>query len=536
MKLNIIKITSVIAIALILGSCQKGDLLSNPNVANENSNIPVSLLLNHLTWSMYRGGGVVEKTSNAVGEEPFGQLSKWNQFTVSTNAYYRATNAYAFSNTATAYDLLRYVKQMESQAQVQLGTTNSVYSALGRFFKAYSFVWLTQRVGDIPAGEAGDSKNLTPKFEAQKDVYKRSLQLLDEANSIITIAIKPGVGADNSNLVVGGDIYGLTYLQWQKVINSYRLRVLISLSKRADDNADLNVKQQFADILNNPGKYPIQTGNSDNLAFKYNATVNKFIYNPDETYNVFENLGKTYLDLTTANQDPRTFIAATPAPAEIKAGKTVSDFTAYVGGSTVLTQSTLSANDAKGMYSYVNYKRYFTTFTGPDPAVMIGYPELCFNIAEAINRGWAAGSAANWYQNGIKASISFYGLTEGQSYDIGDVKGVTLGKVTIKINDFLNHPNVVYKGDNADGLKQILQQKYVAFFENSAWEAFYNWRRTGIPEFANNGPGINPSGVIPVRWQYPLDEQNNNTSNYKAAVSAQYGGNDEVNQKMWLLK
>jgi len=536
MNLNTIKITGMIALAVVLGSCQKGDLLSNPNVANENSNVPVSLLLNHLTWSMYRGGGVVEKSSNSVGEEPFGQVGRWNQYTASTNAYYRGTNAYAFSNTATAYDLLRYANQMESKAIVQLGAVNNIYGALSKFFKAYSFVWLTQRVGDIPAAEAGNSANLTPKFDTQKEVYRRSLQLLDEANTMAGASIKPAVGVDNSATVVPGDIFGLTYLQWQKVINSYRLRVLISLSKRADDNTDLNIKQQFSDILTNTSKYPILTSNTDNLSFKYNATVNKFIYNPDETYNLFENVGKTYLDITTSSMDPRTFITSTPAPAEIASGKTVSDFTAYVGSSTAQTQSTLSANDALGKYSYVNYKRYFATFIGPDPAVIIGYPEVCFNIAEAINRGWAGGSAATWYQNGINASINSYGLSEGQSYDIGNVKGVTLGKVTISISNFLNHPNVKYKGDNSDGLKQILQQKYVAFFENSGWEAFYNWRRTGIPEFANNGPGINPSGVIPLRWQYPLEEQNNNNANYKAAVAAQYGGNDDVNQKMWMLK
>ena len=536
MNLNIIKLTSLLLVAVVLGGCQKGDLLSNPNVASENSNVPAPLLLNHLTWSMYRGGGVVEKAANAVGEEPFGQLGRWNQYTVSSNSYYRGNNAYAFSNTATAYDMLRYVNQLENQANVQFGTPNSVYGALSKFFRAYSFIWLTQRVGDIPVSEAGDPKNLTPKFEAQKEVYRKSLQLLEDANATMTTAIKPAVSVDNSSTLVGGDIYGLTYLQWQRVINSYRLRVLISLSKRADDNADLNIRQQFSDILSNSVKYPLLTGNGDNLSFKYNATVNKFIYNPDETYNLFENMGKTYLDITTANKDPRTFITSTPAPAQLAGGKTVSDFTAYVGASTALTQSSISANDATGMYSYVNYKRYFTTFTGPEPAVMIGYPELCFNIAEAVNRGWVSGSAATWYQNGIKASLSFYGLTEGQSYDIGNVKGVTLGTVTIRINDFLTHPNVVYKGDNTDGLKQILQQKYVAFFENSAWEAFYNWRRTGIPDFANNGPGINPSGVIPVRWQYPLEEQNNNTANYKAAIGSQYGGNDDVNQKMWLLK
>lgn len=35
-------------------SCQKGDLLSNPNVAPENSTVPVSLILNHITANTMR--------------------------------------------------------------------------------------------------------------------------------------------------------------------------------------------------------------------------------------------------------------------------------------------------------------------------------------------------------------------------------------------------------------------------------------------------------------------------------------------------
>lgn len=530
MKSYILKITAVFTLMVTLSSCEKGDLLSNPNVASENSTIPASLLLNHLTWSFYRGGGVVDNAAGNVPEEPFGQVMRWNQFTTSNNSYYRGQNSYSFSNTATAYDMLKYVTKMESQSLSQSGTPNTVYGALGKFFRAYSFIWLTQRVGDIPMSQAGDVTILQPKFDTQHDVYKNSLQLLDDANTLMGTLVT----SLNSSSVVDGDIYGLTYLQWQKVINTYKLRVLISLSKRADDNADLNIKTQFAKIVNNPAKYPIMTSSGDNLSFKFNATVNKYIYNPDETYNLFANMSKTYLDITTSTKDPRTFITSTPAPAQITAGKTVSDFSAYVGSNIAETQATLTANDAKGMYSYVNFKRYYATFVGPEPCILVGYPELCFNIAEAINRGWLAGSAATWYTNGINASLTSYGLTNGQSYTVGNREGVTLGTVTINTADFLT--TVTYKGDNAAGLTQILQQKYVAFFQNSGWEAFYNWRRTGLPAFANNGPGINPTGTIPLRWQYPVDEQNNNAANYAAAVSSQYGGSDDVNKVMWLLK
>ena len=173
------------------------------------------------------------------------------------------------------------------------------------------------------------------------------------------------------------------------MINTYRLRVLISLSKRATDNADLQIPQQFAAIVSNPTKYPVMTSNSDNMVYKYNATnrypIFSLGYNP---YNNFSNIGATYLNITTTTQDPRTFIAATPAPAQITGGKTVSDFTAYVGSDINLSQATLLNNSNDGAYSFANYNRYYPSSTGAnaEPFVFIGYSEMCFNIAEGIKQ------------------------------------------------------------------------------------------------------------------------------------------------------
>jgi hypothetical protein len=86
-------------------------------------------------------------------------------------------------------------------------------------------------------------------------------------------------------------------------------------------------------------------------------------------------------------------------------------------------------------------------------------------------------------------------------------------------------------------LTQILTQKYVAFFMNSGFESFYNWRRTGVPAFSQGGAGIGtPNNQIPLRWQYPQDEITYNADNYKSAISSQYNGTDDVNAKMWLIK
>ena len=532
---NIIIITSICLITAT--SCQKGDLFSNPNAASQNSTVPVALILNHITYSMYTGGGVTDNRPGAVNEIAWDLPFIWAQYHVSNYQYYRGNNFYNWSNSSTDYDMLKYATLMQQQATAQYGTTPNVYTALSKFFKAYSFIWLTQRVGDIPMSQAGDPNNLTPVYDSQHDVYKNSLNLLDSANLLMN-----NLGTANANTVVAGDIYGLTNLQWQKVINTYKLRVLISLSKRAVDNADLSIPQQFATIYNNPAQYPFMTGNGDNLKYTYNTAYNPYpIFSRGNTpYNAYSNICKTFLDITTATNDPRTFIAATPAPAQLAAGKLVSDFSAYAGADINLDLPTLNSNSGKGAYSFANYLRYYTSSAGAnaEPYIIIGYPEMCFNIAEAINLGWVTGaSAATWYNNGIQASLSVFGLKQGQAFTVGDVGGTALGTVTIDINSFLNNANVIYQGDNAAGRAQILTQKYLAFFQNSGWESFYNWRRTGIPAFSQGGSGIGTAnGLIPRRWEYPQDEINYNSSNYSKVIASQFSGADDLNKDTWLTK
>jgi len=72
---------------------------------------------------------------------------------------------------------------------------------------------------------------------------------------------------------------------------------------------------------------------------------------------------------------------------------------------------------------------------------------------------------------------------------------------------------------------------------NSGFEAYYNWRRTGVPTFSQNGAGIGTAdNMIPFRWQYPNDEKTSNTTNVNASIASQYGGTDDLTAKMWLIK
>ena len=527
----------LLTISLItITGCQKGDLIDNPNVASASGTVPASLILNHLTATLIRGD-----------EQPFSNSSKNEQYELSNYAYYWGTNSYGFSNTENSYDILKYAIALQTQSTQQQGNTTNKYYALAQFFKAYAGIWLTQRVGDIPFSQAGSPGVLTPKYDTQHDVYKNALALLDNANTIMT----PLVAAKGSSTFDTGDIFGFTYLQWQKLINTYKLRVLISLSKRAADNADLNIIQQFNTIVSNPATYPVMTGNSDNLVYKYNQSFNPYatVNEGLQPYNVFDNIGAPYVNVTAPVMDPRLMVVATPAPQQIAGGKTVNDFTAWVGADDNLTIAAISTNAGSGTYSSLNYNRYFSlpaAYSGAnaEPFVFIGYPEMCFNIAEAINLGWTSGSSSTWYNNGINASMSLYGITNGETLTIGDLTGKTLGTSTVNLTQFLT--NVAYAGDNAQGLAQIFTQRYVAMFNNSGWEPFYEWRRSvsatnpnGIPAWSQGNTASigTASGAIPRRWLYPASESTSNTANYNAALSSQFGSAvDDVSKDTWLTK
>ncbi|MFN8342601.1 MAG: SusD/RagB family nutrient-binding outer membrane lipoprotein [Cyclobacteriaceae bacterium] len=519
MKNISIKVLSLLLAMVLISSCKNYDeLVKNPNLPTA---VPPNLLLH----------GVL----NTMNNDPWSDAHIFNQFFNSTYTYY-GTNNYdqdPFFNTTSGfyYRTLENVVRMEQEAKNSGAADVNPYSALGKFFRAYFYNEMTQKYGDIPVTEALQGQdNIRPKYDSQKAVMMEILRLLDEANTDLASLITAG------NTTLAGDIYlGNDLRAWRKVVNTFTLRVLVSLSKK-DTDTDLNVKSKFAAILGNATQYPILTGNGDNLKYVYNAQFNNYPKTPGTIgFDIHrQNVGATFLNLTTALKDPRTFISSTPAPAQLTAGKTVDDFAAYVGASNGDDMGTLGANAQGGVYSYVN-PRYYFDYAGSkaEPSLIIGYPELCFNVAEGINRGWAAGSAATWYTNGINASMEFFGLADGVTLTITDKSYTVLGSVTVDVTTYLAQPSVAYAGDNAAGLQQILEQKYIAFWQNSGWQAFYNYRRTGVPTFLT-GSGTGNAGKIPTRWQYPIGEAAANPVNYKAAVQEQFNGTDDLNGKLWI--
>lgn len=507
-------------------SCKKqfSDYVNNPN---QPQTVPAYLLLRQ-----------VEADMNV---QPGGDADKFCQFTLSSYTYY-GTNEYWTGSANLNYGTLRNVVAMENEAAKASGPNNP-YSALAKFFKAYYFIGMTLKVGDLPMSEAlKQLDNTTPKYDSQKDIFKQSLQLLDDANTQINTLI------NSANVSLLGDFYfienanspkdPLTALrQWQKVINTFKLRVLIQLSKKEAD-ADLGVKQKFADILGNQTKYPLLTGMGDNLEYVYNTSTNLYPNNKQNFGNDALRLcvAATWLNNLSALKDLRAMKVADPARG---LGFSDTSFKSFVGASNGEDVGTMGGKVIAGLYSPIGRKRYYDGLTGENTFI-ISYPEMCFNIAEGINRGWTAGDAKDWYEKGIKAIFSFYGIVDGANT-------VTFLKPNALLGDYVSYTinfsyaayfaqtGVQYAGNTNAGLNQILLQKYLAFGRNSGYEGYYQWRRTGIPTFLT-GPGVGNSNVIPLRFQYPSNEKQTNGTNYTAAVQSQYSGNDNINAKMWVIQ
>jgi hypothetical protein len=220
-----------------------------------------------------------------------------------------------------------------------------------------------------------------------------------------------------------------------------------------------------------------------------------------------------------ALKDPRVFVVAEPARAKIDSGYTAKDFEAYVGAPSDEGLDEMATKVQQGEYSRISKERYFSSYEG-EPCIQIGYAEACFSIAEGINRGWATGDAKAWYDKGVTASMNFYGITDEAT-----------------ITAYLARPETAYKGNNTDGLTQILTQKYLAMAQHSGLEGYYNWRRTGVPTFYQGGPGTGNSGIIPRRFQYPTSERDNNSANYLAALQRQFGNTEDfINDELWIVK
>ena len=450
------------------------------------------------------------------------------------------------------YSNLRDVTKMSEEAG-----EGSAYQALAHFFRANYFYQLTLDFGSIPytdALKAETDANYQPAYDSQEVVLAGILKELEEVDKKIksrytkklkedprviqaaeskrsgktveySRVVKELEEADKmlegSDEIISGDIiYNGNLVNWRKLINAYRLRILMSLSGK-EKVGDIDVKSEFSKIV---ADGPLMESLSDNGQLIYlDQQDNRYPYFNDSDFGSGRFMDSTYIAALATRQDPRLFAVATQTPNAEKAGKAINDFSSYDGGDPAVPYSLVNDKAVAGNCSKPA-PRYYQTPTN-EPMVLLGYVEQQLILAEAVVRGWIQGDDKIYYESAVKASFEFY-----QKYAVSVADYLTQDAAA----EYLRNDKVAYSSSLStdEKIERIIMQKYLpTFLQGSVWLPYYEALRTGYPDF-RRAAGVS----LPYRWMYPQDEYNNNATHVEAALNEQFGGSDKTSDKPWWLQ
>jgi len=479
---------------LVFSSCANfDDMNTDPNNAVETH---PKLLLTNVCWTAFGENSTSPLYATRCIVQSDGENSeqfyKWN----------RGSFSY--------YSDLKDVNKLQEEAE---NINGNGYVALAHFFRAWYFYKLTLTFGDIPYSEAlkGESEgNYTPVYDTQESVFKGILAELKTADELLSKE-KDALSGD---IIFGGDLTG-----WRKTINAFRLKVLLTLSKRADD-ASSTIKADFASIV---ASGPLMTSPSENAQLVYlDQEGNRYPMFNSSSFGSGMYMDSTFIALLADKKDPRLFTFCTQTKNAQDKGLVVNDFSSYDGGDPAAPYATVNSKAVAGNISKP-HPRFYSSATN-EPQILMGYAEQEFILAEAIVRGWITGDASVHYEAGVRASFKFY-ETYAKEYAayLNESAATT----------YLSSDKVALKSGltTEQKIQRIVEQRYIPSFFQGMWTPFYEHLRTGYPAFRRQ------TGVeVPKRWMYPLDEYNNNATNVQAALARQFSGQDRISNSSWWVK
>lgn len=413
-----------------------------------------------------------------IAEGPYPAASLYSDRNLSFTSWY----------TGPLYDLqtiINYNNTGNTAANANGSKDNQI--AVARIMKAWYFMHLTDRYGDIPYSQAlKGNEAYSPAYDKQQDIYNGLFKELTEAAAQIKESEAKVVG----DILLNGDM-----ASWKRFANSMRMILALRLSK-ADPNKG---KAEFAAAL----AAGVVSSNAQNIAYKflagdpnnYNPWYNNYSISNRNDYAI----SNTMTDYMAPKNDPRL-----PVYAEVLPGNLIKG----------LPYGRQTAVNIPAAYSRIG--SYFRS--QGSPLVLISYAQILFMRAEAAKIGYTNGGdaeAEQFYKDAIKASWEQFGVFNQTAY-----------------NNYIALPDVAYTP--ATGYRKIMTEKWVHAFLNHSWEAWNDWRRTGFPVLVAAADAVDPRG-IPLRIGYPTTEASLNGENYNAAVSG-LGGKDDNYGRIWWLK
>lgn len=425
-----------------------------------------------------------------------------------------------------AYDSMRDIENVLRDTKENPDQQN--YYGVGLIIKSWIYSYLTDAYGDVPyinATKGIIEDNITPEFTPQQEIYSGILGDLKNANEILN-------GADN----ISGDIlYGGDVNKWRKFANSLRLRLLMRISDVDNAKAVAGMNE----IINDLNTFPIFEGNGDNAAIQWNSDDPQPKF--DTRSGSFDEV-RLSLTLETrlkALNDRRLIVYAQPTSASEK-GIYSENLDDYVGMPNSLDDAAAlayspSGNPAEAGSNFISRLGVLLTCRACDEenasptasqTIIMDFAELQFILAEARERDFITlGDAAQYYENGIRASFEYY----TDRIIAGGWNAIATDLQNFDLEGYIAQADVAYAGATTEKLEKLALQKWIALFY-TGFEAWSDWRRTGMPEIVPGKDAAN-NGQVPVRFLYPNDVKSTNNANYQEAVN-QMGG-DDLNTRLW---
>lgn len=488
-KTQFLAVGLLTGMGLLAGCNDFGDMNVNPNAAA--TPVTSALLTNAIVGipSTAQTGaliGGVAGRQTTLAPEPRLFVQYWSESQYPENSLYATTFLDWSTNYAvTLQDLQTVIDQNTNETTrtyaAQFGSNNNQL-AIARILRAWTFMCVTDRYGDVPYFNAL-KRQTQVTYDPQQAIYADLLKELREA----------GAQFDAGRAAQGDIIYAGNATKWKKFANS--LRMILALRHSKADPA--KGRTEFAAAYTDAAGY-IAT-NADNAQINY-TDVNQF-RNPDNA--LFDGrsdygVSNVLVDKLKALNDPRLAVYAQPT-----------DDGTYVGIPYGLNRDTLTR--------FIERNEYYSApgakvIAKTQPSYLITAAQVQLAIAEAATLGWITADAIAAYNAGIRASMEQWGV-----YD------------ATRFAAYTARPDVVATAGTL--LARIGEQRWIALYPNGQ-EAWSEWRRTGYPELKPTPYAINKSKQIPRRYAYPSTEPQQNANAYKEAVGRLQGG-DETATRVW---
>ena len=497
---------------------------------------------------------------------------------------WQGTNTFVWGPVALSslYSPLKNSQYIYENAKNEtLEGNQKFYTAVGLIMRSFWYGFMTSLWGNIPYSEAMKAQegNFTPVYDNQKDIFKGILADLKTANELLA-TVTAVDGASAADIMYAGDV-----TKWRKFANSLRIRYLIRLSEKLADmtTAGVDAKTELSTMVGNSTTYPIFTSSNDNASILFPGTdaTNGWYGGPLGWTNRSEFYRRkpcaTFVNELRTNLDPRLTVFIRPVDTQLRVvsgtagyvklpdgqiirnvppstpGVAALDTFRYVGLPPALSDPNLynlyNGTDFNAIRA-LNPSIYYDLAANPNvsyladkyaqdkndvvKAVYMSYAELSFILAEARLKGWiTTGTAVDYYQAGIVGSLRQYNIANG-SLSVYNLQ--THALIPFAESTFMANLATKFNSAASDAIRLnlLMTQKWLADFMTP--EFWFDWRRTGLPNFGANLISGSNGSKIPVRYIYGDDEKILNGPNVTKAISALSPAEDKQWSKMWLIE